>query len=195
MRRTSRRSSGLLQVGPPARYLSRHPTGSCRLRCLGADSFPMDVRGLVGRLTVVQRVVIGLVLVVFAVLVAKVSGLALVFLLALGGWIYYRYRQNAQVAAARAEEEAKRAQRPRRASQEKRRFVREKPPPEETSPAWPYEILGVASAPRQRKRCAPRTGRLCGVTTPITTGETRAPGNGSWLCRRHTRNSATSPSR
>jgi hypothetical protein len=108
----------------------------------------MDVRGLVRRMSVPQRVVVGLVaLLVLGYLVVKLSEFALVFLLALGGWIYYRFRQErrqkARAAAARAAEEAERKAN-ERSHQEKTRFTQEAPQPETTDPAWPYEILGVS---------------------------------------------------
>jgi hypothetical protein len=88
------------------------------------------------------RLFVALVALVFLVLLVKdAPWLVIVFLLALGGWIYYRYPQKAEVAAARAEEEAQSAANER--AREKQRVRREEPPSEEPSPVWAYEILGV----------------------------------------------------
>jgi hypothetical protein len=96
------------------------------------------------------RLLVALVALLFLVFLLKdVPWLGVLLVLGVGGWIYYRYRQTAEVAAARAEEEAQRAARER--ARERQRVMREEPPSEEPFPAWAYEILGVPPSATDRE--------------------------------------------
>lgn len=96
------------------------------------------------------RLLVALVALVFLVLLLKdVPWLGILLVLGVGGWLYYRHRQKAEATAARAEEEAQRAAKER--AQEKQRFMREEPLSEEPSPAWAYEILGVAPSATEKE--------------------------------------------
>jgi DnaJ domain len=99
-----------------------------------------------GFLALRWRLFVALFALVSLVLLLKdVPWLGILLVLGLGGWIYYRHRQKAEV-----EGEAERAA-DERANQEKQRFTREEPPAEETSPAWPFEILGVPPSATEKQ--------------------------------------------